>query len=339
MNSTVRIGTRGSRLALWQAELAQHSLARLYPQKHFEIVVITTSGDRLLDTPLPAIGGKGVFTVELEQALRDRSIDLAVHSLKDLPTVHNPGLTLGAVMKRGESADALVSRDGHTVLTLPPGAQVGTSSSRRAAQLLNVRPDLNLIDLRGNADTRLRKALDPGGPYDAVVVSLAALERLDLTSTISEVLSDELMLPAPGQGAIAIQCRDEPESVTLLQGLTHRPTELETTAERAFLEGMGGGCAVPVAAKARLGDDGHLRIRGRVLSPDGSRRIDVAADVQVFPGLEDSRTAREAGLALAEEALRQGAAALLTAAGPAAVPAASTSATATRAAGEEDCSS
>ena len=144
---------------------------------------------------------------------------------------------------------------------------MGTSSSRRAAQLLYARPDLEIIDLRGNAGTRLRKALDPSGPYDAVVVALAALERLGRMEVVSEVLSEDMMLPAPGQGAVAVQCRDEAEAFELLRDIGHEPTELETTAERAFLEGLGGGCAVPVAARARLGDDGRLHIRGRVVAP------------------------------------------------------------------------
>jgi hydroxymethylbilane synthase len=311
LNPVVRIGTRGSRLALWQAELVQQMLARQHPHRRFEIVVITTTGDRQLDTPLPTIGGKGVFTLELEQGLREGSLDLAVHSLKDLPTAATPGLTVAAVMKRAKSADVLVSRAGHAVASLPQGARVGTSSSRRAAQLLHVRPDLDLVDLRGNADTRVRKALDPGGVYDAVLVALAALERLGLTAGISEVISEEVMLPAPGQGAIAVQCRDETESIALLRGLGHRPTELETAAERAFLEGLGGGCAVPVAARARFEDDGRLHLKGRVLSPDGSQRIDVTTDAQVFPESDAGRVAREAGLTLAAEALRKGAATLL----------------------------
>ena len=254
------------------------------PDLECEIVVITTTGDRILDTPLPVIGGKGVFTAELEQALRERSIDLAVHSLKDLPTAASPGLAVGAVIERADSADALVSRSGHSVRSLPNGASVGTSSSRRAAQLLSARPDLQIIDLRGNAGTRLRKALDPSGPYDAVVVALAALERLGRMEVVSEVLSEDMMLPAPGQGAIAVQCRDEAEGFELVRDIGHEPTELETTAERAFLEGLGGGCAVPVAARARLGEDGWLHIKGRVVALDGSTRVDVEADEQVSLG-------------------------------------------------------
>jgi hydroxymethylbilane synthase len=307
----VRIGTRGSALALWQAEHVRQLLTRERPDAEIEIVIITTSGDRMLDKPLPAIGGKGVFTVELEQALRERSIDLAVHSLKDLPTASSPGLAVGAVLERADSADALVSREGHGLHSLPHNARVGTSSSRRAAQLLSARPDLQLIDLRGNADTRVRKALDPSGPYDAIVVALAALQRLGRTEVVSEILPEDLMLPAPGQGAVAVQCRDEEAGFALIQAITHEPTELETTAERSFLEGLGGGCAVPVAARAHVGQDGRLRIRGRVVAPDGSTQVDVEADEQVSLGVGSRQVAYDVGLRLAREALGLGAAKLL----------------------------
>jgi len=311
MTPPVRLGTRGSPLALWQSEHVRQLLAQQSSDVEYEIVVITTTGDTMLDSPLPAIGGKGVFTAELEQALRERSIDLAVHSLKDLPTQATPGLAIGAVLERGDSADALVSRNGHSLLSLPEQASVGTSSSRRASQLLGARPDLHILDLRGNAGTRLRKALDPSGPYDAVVVARAALERLDRTEVVSEILSEEMMLPAPGQGAIAVQCRDEADGLGLVRGIGHEPTELETAAERAFLEGLGGGCAVPVAARARLGKDGWLSIRGRVLSPDGSRRVDVEARELVSLMVGGRQAALDAGFRLAAEALSRGAAELL----------------------------
>jgi hydroxymethylbilane synthase len=311
LSRSVRIGTRSSPLALWQAEHVRRLLEGQHPGLECEIVEITTTGDRILDTPLPAIGGKGVFTAELEQALRERSIDLAVHSLKDLPTAASPGLAVGVVLERADSADALVSRNGHSVQSLPNKAKVGTSSSRRAAQLLYARPDLGIIDLRGNAGTRLRKALDPSGPYDAVVVALAALERLGRMEVVSEVISEDMMLPAPGQGAVAVQCRDEPESFELLRAIGHEPTELETIAERAFLEGLGGGCAVPVAARARLGTDGWLRIRGRVVAPDGSTLVEVEAKQRVSLGGDGREAAHDSGLRLAEEALSRGAAGLL----------------------------
>jgi hydroxymethylbilane synthase len=311
MSRPVRLGTRGSPLALWQTEHVRQLLAQQHPDIEFEVVVITTSGDRMLDTPLPVIGGKGVFTAELEQALRERSIDLAVHSLKDLPTGASLGLVIGATLERADPADALVSRIGYSIRSLPTRARVGTSSSRRSAQLLSSRSDLEIIDLRGNADTRLRKALDPSGSYDAVVVARAALERLGRMEVVSEVLSEDMMLPAPGQGALAVQCRDEAESLELVRGIRHTPTELESTAERAFLEGLGGGCAVPVAARARWGKDGWLSIRGRVLSLDGSRKVDVEAKELVPLQVGGRDAAYSLGSRLAAEALSQGAAELL----------------------------
>lgn len=311
MSQTVRLGTRGSPLAVWQCEHVRQLLARQRPDLEYETVIITTTGDRILDTPLPVIGGKGVFTAELEQALRERSIDLAVHSLKDLPTAISPGLAVGAVIERADSADALVSKHGHSVRSLPTNARVGTSSSRRAAQLLHARSDLEIIDLRGNAGTRLRKALDISGSYDAIVMALAALERLGRTEVVSEILSEDVMLPAPGQGAVAVQCRDEDEGFGLVMDIRHEPTELETVAERAFLEGLGGGCAVPVAARARLGDDGLLHTRGRVLSLDGSKQVEVEAKEPVPLGPGSRQAAYDSGFRLAAEALSQGAAELL----------------------------
>jgi hydroxymethylbilane synthase len=311
VRSSVRLGTRGSPLAVWQCEHVRSLLALQRPAVEYETVVITTTGDKILDTPLPLIGGKGVFTVELEQALHERTIDLAVHSLKDLPTVSSPGLAVGAVIQRADPADALVSRDGHTLRSLPKKAKVGTSSSRRAAQLLHARPDLEIIDLRGNAGTRLRKALDPAGPYDAVIMAVAALQRLEQMDIVSEILSEEAMLPAPGQGAIAVQCRDEESGFALVRDIGHQPTELETVAERAFLEGLGGGCAVPVAARACYGEDGRLHVRGRVLAVDGSLQVEVEARAQIPVDPTGRETAHATGVRLAEKALAKGAGELL----------------------------
>ena len=177
--------------------------------------------------------------------------------------------------------------------------------------MLHARPDIQIIDLRGNVGTRLRKALDPSGPYDAIIMALAALERLGRMDVVSEVISEEMMLPAPGQGAVAVQCRDEAEAFELLRGIGHEPTELETTAERAFLEGLGGGCAVPVAARARLGKDGRLHLQGRVVALNGSIQVDVEANEQISLGAGGQQTAYDSGRRLAEEALSRGAAELL----------------------------
>ncbi|MCX7671090.1 MAG: hydroxymethylbilane synthase, partial [Anaerolineae bacterium] len=268
-----------------------------------EIQIIHTHGDRVQNAPLPLIGGKGVFTAELEAALRDGAIDLAVHSLKDLPTELPAGLAIGAVLERASAADVLISRAGHTLDTLPPGATVGTSSRRRAAQLRSLRPDLRLMDLRGNVDTRLRKALDPDGPYDAIVLAHAGLERLGFDAAITQVLPTDLLMPAPGQGALAVQCRAETAMLDLLAPLDHPATRQAVTAERSFLIGLGGGCAVPVAAYATVEGE-RLHLRGRILAADGHRQINVALD-------GPAGDAAALGMQLARRALLQGAAELL----------------------------
>ena len=300
---SVRLGTRSSDLALWQTHHVRSLLQDTWPDKSVIVETFSTKGDQILDTPLPLIGGKGLFTAELEAALRGRVIDAAVHSLKDLPTELHEELTLGAIPQRANPADALISRSEHTLGTLPLGATVGTSSRRRAAQLLNARPDLRVADIRGNVPTRIRKALDPDGPYDAVLLAYAGLQRLERLDVISQVLSLDLMLPAPGQGALAVQCRDEAQSLQMLAPLDHYSTRTETTAERAFLAGLGGGCSVPIAAYAVL-EAGEIRLQGRVAAIDGSRQIDVEGN---GPALE----ALGLGKRLAGEALARGAAELL----------------------------
>ncbi|HEU5348283.1 MAG TPA: hydroxymethylbilane synthase [Ktedonobacterales bacterium] len=297
--STVRIGTRGSALALWQAHHVRDLLQRTWPALSISIEVMKTHGDTTLDTPLPQIGGKGVFTSELEAALRAGAIDLAVHSLKDLPTDDSEGLIIGAIPERGNPYDALISRDNHTLESLPAQAAVGTSSRRRAAQLLVLRPDLHLLDIRGNVDTRMRKALAKDGPYDAIVLALAGLERLERAGEISQRLPLEVMLPAPGQGALAVQCRDEQASRDLLAPINHRQTALAVTAERAFLAALGGGCAVPVAAHATY-QQRRLTLRGRVTAPDGSRQVDVTLEGAATP-----KGAATLGQRLAKEAIAQ----------------------------------
>jgi hydroxymethylbilane synthase len=308
---TVRIGTRGSALARWQADHVAGLLRATYPGLRVEIVVLTTHGDRVLDTPLPLIGGKGVFTAELEDALRGSQIDLAVHSLKDLPTDEPEGIVVGATPPRASVEDALVSSSGCTLDTLPEGAAVGTSSRRRAAQLIHARPDVRCVDLRGNVDTRLRKALDPDGPYDAVLLARAGLERLGRADAISQTLPLDVMLPAPGQGALAIQCRDEEPWLALLRPLDHAATRVAVTAERAFLAGLGGGCSVPVAAYGSI-NHRSLILMGRVTSLDGSQQIDVSLTSDY--DLSDSAAllgASVSGHALAAQALQQGVAPLL----------------------------
>ncbi len=302
----LRIGTRRSALALWQTEHVRNLLQAHYPAMTVELVHFTTRGDRVLDRALPEIGGKGLFTAELESALLAGRIDLAVHSLKDLPTETPPAFTLGALLPRANPFDALVSRSGQTLATLPHGATVGTSSLRRRAQLLARRPDLRLALLRGNVDTRLRKALDPAGPYDAVILAVAGLERLGHADAITETLPPDVMMPAPAQGVIAVQCRaDDVHTLRLLAALDDRPTRIAATAERAFLRRLEAGCRLPVAAYATL-EGARLRLRGRVSSLDGAQTITVA-------GVSAPDEAIALGVRLAEEALARGADALLAA--------------------------
>jgi hydroxymethylbilane synthase len=270
------IGTRGSRLALWQTNHVADLLRAAAPGLTVEILTISTRGDRILDRPLPEIGGKGLFTEELERALRDRTIDLAVHSLKDLPVQDPDGLVVGAIPKRATPNDALIARDASSLDDLREGAKVGTSSLRRKAQLLIKRPDLQIVDLRGNVETRIAKVLERN-EIDAAVLACAGLERLDLGHVISQVLSPDVMLPAPGQGALGIQCRDDDtELIALLAKLDHASTRAAVTAERALLEGLGGGCSAPIGALAELLDD-TIRVHCGVFGRPGEKSVTLAA--------------------------------------------------------------
>jgi hydroxymethylbilane synthase len=308
-----RLGTRGSILARWQTNYVCELLQAAYPGLAVWTEIIQTSGDQMLDMPLPQIGGKGVFTAELEAALYGRSIDIAVHSLKDLPTELPRGLAIGAIPLRATPADVLVSRQGYTLETLPEGAIVGTSSQRRKSQLLYNRPDLRIIDARGNINTRIRKAVDANGIYDAVVLARAGLERLEYSDEISQVIPFGQMLPAPGQGALGIQCRDEVAWLNLLADLNHRETLLAVMAERAFLTGLGGGCAMPIAAYAHIEHE-KLHLDGRVCAPDGRSQITLHTTIAIPNDLEAElsyTSAHQAGLDLARTAQEQGAMTLL----------------------------
>ncbi len=307
----LRMGTRGSTLARWQTDYIAARLQEAWPGLEIEITVLHTQGDRILDKPLPMIGGKGLFTAELEAALHAGEIDLAVHSLKDLPTEIAPGLAIGAIPARAPVHDVLVSRSGRRLAELPPGAVVGTSSRRRAAQIRHRYPYLEMADIRGNVDTRVRKALDPDGPYDAIVLARAGIERLAHGDVITEILDLDVMLPAPGQGALAVQCRDDQLLRTLLAPIDHAATRAAVEAERGFLAGLGGGCAVPIAALAVVkpvvegGDNSTvLRLQGRVTALDGASQVEVAAE-------GDAGDAQGLGARLAQRALDEGAAVLL----------------------------
>jgi hydroxymethylbilane synthase len=304
--STFKFGTRGSDLALWQTKHVMSLLQDKQPNLQVSYEIIKTRGDQVLDTPLPLVGGKGVFTAELESALHDKRIDCAVHSLKDLPTEQPAGLVIGAIPARANPADVLISRAGYTLATLPQRARIGTSSYRRAAQLLHKRPDLKLIDIRGNVDTRIRKALATDGNYDAIVLAYAGVQRLGRLDVVTQVLALDDMLPAPGQGAIAVQTRDEAAVLHTLAPIHDAGAAFAVTAERAFLAGLGGGCSVPVAAYAHWQGD-QLRLRGRVCSLDGAQQIEVNATSTA----DDMQTAYELGLTLAQTASEQGAKALM----------------------------
>lgn len=267
----LRIGTRGSPLALWQAHHVAGLLRPLTAPRAVELLEIETSGDRIRDAALTQMGGDGVFTKEIQRALLAGAVDVAVHSLKDLPTTFIAGLTLAAVPERGPSGDAFVSHKHRHFDELPPGAVVGTSSLRRRSQALHRRPDLNLVNLRGNIETRLRKIEEQN--LDAIILAEAGLRRLGLASAITELLDPQWMLPAVGQGALGLECRAE-DTVTLglLERLNHGPTRQAVLAERALLRGLGGGCLVPLGASPRV-EGSELLLRGAVLSPDGRQRI------------------------------------------------------------------
>ncbi len=291
--------TRPSTLARWQTQWVINALQKLHPGLTCEEKLITTQGDRVLDRPLPEIGGKGLFTHELEAELRSGAVQCAVHSLKDLPVEDSAGLVIGCIPPRAEPRDALVSSQYASIDALPDGAVVGTSSLRRSAQLLAARPDLQTASLRGNVDTRVRKALD--GQYDAIILAGAGLTRLGLAEHVRQYLPLEVMLPAPGQGALAVQCRAEDrETLHLLQGLEDAATRKAVTAERVFLQGLGGGCAVPVAAFGEAKD--AVELRGLVASLDGKRRIRVQ-----MSGSDVERLGREA----AQRAIAEGASEIL----------------------------
>ena len=303
MSASIRIGTRGSPLALWQAHHVADRLRPLAGPRPIEFVIIQTSGDVIRDVALSQIGGDGLFTKEIQRALLARTVDVSVHSLKDLPTTYVEGLALAAVPARGPSGDAFVSKRHASFDTLPSGAVVATSSLRRRAQLLYRRPDLQTINIRGNVDTRLRKLLEQAD-LDAIILAQAGLVRLGLEANITEILDPEWMLPAVGQGALGLECRaDDADTLALLAGLNHPSAQQAVLAERAMLRGLGGGCQVPIGATATVTEN-TLTLRGVVLSPDGRQRI--AAETTGTPD-----NAEQLGQLVANRLLEMGARALL----------------------------
>ncbi len=301
--SLVRIATRESPLALWQAEYVKARLLKAHPALQVELVPMTTRGDQILDSPLSQVGGKGLFIKELEVAMLEGRADIAVHSMKDVPMDFPPGLGLGAICEREDCRDAFVSNRYATLQELPPGAVIGSSSLRRQCQLRAWRADLQLRDLRGNVGTRLRK-LD-AGDYDAIILAGAGLIRLGLQQRIRQLLPPSLSLPAGGQGAVGVECRlaDGP-TIELLQCLHHEPTALCVRAERAMNAKLQGGCQVPIAALAVLENGDSLYMRGLVGSVDGQKIL--RSEIRGAAHLGE-----ELGEILAEDLLRQGAAALL----------------------------
>jgi hydroxymethylbilane synthase len=298
----IRIATRKSPLALWQAEHVRARLLALHPGLQVELLKMSTQGDRILDSPLAKIGGKGLFVKELEQGMLEGRADLAVHSMKDVPSELPAGLCIGAILEREDPRDAFVSSRFASVDDLPEGARVGTSSLRRQCQLRARRPDLQILDLRGNVGTRLGK-LD-GCDYDAIVLACAGLKRLGLSERISRELAPEEMLPAIAQGVIGIECRVDDERINrLITPLNHQETRYRTQAERAMNAALAGGCQAPVAGYSLL-SEGVIELRGLVGRPDGSTII--RGDIR-----GSSQHAEALGKQLADELLSRGARTIL----------------------------
>jgi hydroxymethylbilane synthase len=301
-NKKVVIGTRGSKLALWQAEWVKAQIEKLHPGIEVSLNRIKTTGDKILDVPLAKVGGKGLFVKEIEEALLQCEADIAVHSMKDVPAEFPDGLCLPVICKREDPRDAFIAQTGNnqsavsSFRNLKQGATIGTSSLRRSCQLLHARPDLKIVQLRGNLDTRLRK-LDEGA-FDAIILAAAGVKRLGWSNRISEILDTEISLPAAGQGAIGIECRIGEEINALIAPLDDPGTSICVTAERAFLKKLQGGCQVPIGAYAKLQQSGII-IEGLVGSLDGENLIRDRVE-------GDPAGAESLGILLAEKILARG---------------------------------
>ena len=294
----LRIGTRGSKLALTQSDWVKEKIEIRHPDVQVELVRIKTTGDKNLDSPLSKIGGKGIFVKEIEEALLSKRIDLAVHSMKDVPAALPDGLILSTFPKREDPRDAFLSVKYQGLEQLPPGARVGTGSLRRSAQLLHIRPDLELVPMRGNVDTRLGKL--ETGEYEAIILAVSGLKRLGLGDRISQILVVEQLLPAIGQGALGLEVRREDErTINRIDFLNHRETKITVKAERAFIKELEGGCQVPLGAFCRT-ENGQLRLEGMVAELDGSRILR-----DQMTGTEED--AEEMGITLARRLLTAGA--------------------------------
>lgn len=300
----ITIATRRSPLAIWQAKYVQNALQLAHPGLEVQFLELVTQGDKILDTPLAKVGGKGLFVKELEYALLEKDADIAVHSMKDVPMDFPPGLGLSVICERENEQDAFVSNRFGSLNDLPEGSVVGTSSLRRQCQLKALRPDLQLVDLRGNVATRLNK-LDKGD-YDAIILAAAGLIRLNMPERVSSLLAVDECLPAVGQGAVGVECRLDDEKIqTLLAPLNHRQTAIRVKAERAMNQRLQGGCQVPIAGYAAL-DGENLSLRGLVGKPDGSEMLRASAQ-------SDADKAEALGIEVAEALLAQGAGNILAA--------------------------
>ena len=298
----IKIATRKSQLALWQAEHVRSQLLHFHPELEVELITMSTQGDRVLDSPLAKIGGKGLFVKELEQSMLRGEADIAVHSMKDVPVELPDGLHISTILTREDPRDAFVSNQFSDIDELPKNARVGTSSMRRRCQLAEIRPDLNIMDLRGNVNTRLAKLDD--GDYDAIILASAGLIRLEFESRISSFIQPEVMLPAIGQGAIGIESRDDDQHILdLLAPLNDDETRIRVEAERAMNHRLQGGCQVPIGGHAIL-EEGVIVLRGLVGKPDGS---------EIIHGVISGRPedAEEMGKTLAEDLLSRGAGEIL----------------------------
>jgi hydroxymethylbilane synthase len=298
LRKQIRIGTRASALALWQAEWVQSELEKEYPGLIVTLTKIKTTGDKILDVPLAKVGGKGLFVKEIEEAMLANEIDIAVHSMKDVPTFFPNGLHLSCITKREDARDALLSRNNVKFNALPRGAHIGTSSLRRQAQIMSIRPDFVIHQLRGNVGTRLQKLKE--GKFDAIILAAAGVKRLGLEANVSEYLSHEISLPAIGQGALGIECRvDDHELNDMIAFFNHSDSRTCVTGERALLRRLEGGCQVPIACFGQV-NDGKLKLIGLVGSVDGKRIIK-----DFIEGAPEK--AEKLGVTLAEKLLYQGA--------------------------------
>ena len=298
------IATRGSKLALWQSEHIKAVLEEQNPGLEVELKIVVTSGDKILDVPLAKIGGKGLFLKEIEETMLRGEAHLAVHSLKDVPTQMPEGLTLAAITEREDARDAMLSEKYPDIDALPEGAVVGTSSLRRRMQILALRPDLTIKDLRGNVDTRIRKLKE--GEFDAIILASAGINRLELLDSVEYVfpIAVEEMIPAMGQGALGIEAVEDPEVLAIAKRLEDRPTRIETTIEREFVDTLQGGCQVPIGVKATVLDNGHVRAQAILGLPDAT---EVLSEMVEIPENDIAGLGRK----MAETFIEQGARELL----------------------------